>query len=482
MQSKISELHHRKLRQLLNEALDEVIPENQYLQIEKLELELGDLEQANWQEKIAQELRKSLKKEVRSASATAAQPEDFSRPSSGERKAQPRMTHFSSEAEKKQELLFYFLVNGRLPWWWKSDDRADFKSILQQLLKAKKEPELQRFREALAVAPEMSSKRLVEHFSLAQIQKLIRLLFLVEAQTQVFKAADNFLQTLTKLAAVGETRLMMIFHQKLLLSFASGSSTKKWAKQELETEVLPKVLVAVVNTLLPSSKIQEMDFEQELEITKAPKEAKALFTSLRKQLRDEKNQPASAKKARHSTPSERKPGPAFFTKEDKSGIPVSNAGVVLLYPYLKQFFSDEKLLDAKKLFRDEGSQVRAIHLLHYLCKGAKAEAEHELTLNKLLCNWELEEPLPMDIEISDKTKERISDLLHSAVKNWSALKSTSPEGFRQAFLQREGLLYRDERTLIRIERQTHDILLNRLPYTLSMFKLPWLDRMIHVEW
>jgi len=63
------------------------------------------------------------------------------------------------------------------------------------------------------------------------------------------------------------------------------------------------------------------------------------------------------------------------------------------------------------------------------------------------------------------------------------LGSISIEGFRIAFLQREGLLtVRNGDWLIRVERQTHDILLDRIGWTIGIIKLPWLDDIIYVEW
>jgi hypothetical protein len=52
-------------------------------------------------------------------------------------------------------------------------------------------------------------------------------------------------------------------------------------------------------------------------------------------------------------------------------------------------------------------------------------------------------------------------------------------------LQRDGLLFNgDDFTpwKITIERKGQDLLLDRLPWSYSIIKLPWIKGMINVEW
>lgn len=76
-------------------------------------------------------------------------------------------------------------------------------------------------------------------------------------------------------------------------------------------------------------------------------------------------------------------------------------------------------------------------------------------------------------------------LLEAVVRNWPVLKNTSADGLREAFLQRPGqLLWQEaqERWLVRVERRAHDLLLEQLPWTISMVKLGWMEEMVVVEW
>jgi hypothetical protein len=41
---------------------------------------------------------------------------------------------------------------------------------------------------------------------------------------------------------------------------------------------------------------------------------------------------------------------------------------------------------------------------------------------------------------------------------------------------------RDGDWLLQVEAKTVDILLNQLPWGISMIKLPWMQRMLWIEW
>src|SRR5258706_4778710 len=67
---------------------------------------------------------------------------------------------------------------------------------------------------------------------------------------------------------------------------------------------------------------------------------------------------------------------------------IGNAGLVILFPFLRQMFSNLDLCRNKQ-FRSEYSQIRAVLLSQYLIAGSAEIAEHELLLNKILCGFPL---------------------------------------------------------------------------------------------
>jgi hypothetical protein len=168
--------------------------------------------------------------------------------------------------------------------------------------------------------------------------------------------------------------------------------------------------------------------------------------------------------------------------EEATGIYLNQAGLVLLHPFLNLYFDDAGLLTDDH-FRDETCQQIAIYLLHYLATRQTTPPEYELVLPKFLCGWHLDEPVHCP-ELPDTALTEAEHLLQTVIDYWTALKSTSPDGLREGFLQRQGKLTRtgDKTWKLQVEKQAIDVLLSRLPWGVSMVKLPWMDNLLTVEW
>ncbi|OGO00119.1 MAG: hypothetical protein A2Y58_06050 [Chloroflexi bacterium RBG_13_51_52] len=168
--------------------------------------------------------------------------------------------------------------------------------------------------------------------------------------------------------------------------------------------------------------------------------------------------------------------------DDSKEIYIQNTGLVILWPFLNRFFESVNLVKEGFFVNSEASE-RAVHLLQYIVDGSLEAPEHELPLNKVLCGRSLAEPVARDFEISKKESLESDNLIQSVIQNWPALGNISTEGFRVAFLQRRGLLIlRNGDWLVQVERQTHDILLDKLDWTINVIRLPWLDNIIFTEW
>ncbi|MEX0769195.1 MAG: contractile injection system tape measure protein [Balneolaceae bacterium] len=163
---------------------------------------------------------------------------------------------------------------------------------------------------------------------------------------------------------------------------------------------------------------------------------------------------------------------------------IQNAGLVLMYPFLVSLFERTHLVKDKQ-FVNQQAQERGVHLLEYLVSGRQETPEEELFLNKLLCGLDPEFPVPPAIEITEQEDLECDKLLKDVIRQWKALKNTSPAALRSTFLQREGLVTREGLNggwKIVIERNSFDVLLDKLPWGISIFKMPWNSFLIHVEW
>ena len=167
-------------------------------------------------------------------------------------------------------------------------------------------------------------------------------------------------------------------------------------------------------------------------------------------------------------------------KED--GVFISNAGIVVLHPCLNQFFKRQKLVDEGEFITIEDKK-KAIFLLHFLSSGEKQAEEHQLVIPKILCDFPVEEPIEKAVDLSEAEIAEAMDLLTAAIQQWEILKETSIEGLRTSFLQRGGkLLIKKDKLVLQVETSSIDLLLDHLPWNLSIIKLPWMKEIIWVEW
>jgi hypothetical protein len=166
--------------------------------------------------------------------------------------------------------------------------------------------------------------------------------------------------------------------------------------------------------------------------------------------------------------------------DSKEGIYIENAGLILLHPFLPQFFTALGIAAEDQLIQPE----RALCLLHFLTTGLLIAPEYELILAKILCNIPLETPVESDMELTESETDEAEALLKAVIRHWEALRNTGIDGLRGEFLLRFGKLSvrADGDWLLQVEEKTADILLNQLPWGISMIKLPWMQKMLWVEW
>jgi hypothetical protein len=159
------------------------------------------------------------------------------------------------------------------------------------------------------------------------------------------------------------------------------------------------------------------------------------------------------------------------------------AGSILLYPYLYRLFKELGYLSADKKIK-QSKQSRAVTLMIYLLRGEEQVFDYQLHFVK----WLLGVPSNVLIVIEENSinKEEIAEadnVLLSLKAHWAVLKNTSFTNIRESFLQRPGMmkLY-DEQCHITIERKGIDVLIDQIPFSLSMIRLPWIKQQIIVTW
>lgn len=167
---------------------------------------------------------------------------------------------------------------------------------------------------------------------------------------------------------------------------------------------------------------------------------------------------------------------------NEDGLFVRHAGLVILHPFLSPFFREVRLIENGQ-FINAFSMQKGMLFLQYLATGEDSLREYEMIVAKLLCGVPFEDPFDTSLRLTDEEKIASEELLKDVIAQWTILKDTSPSGLREGFLQRPGKYYvKNNRHYLHVENSSIDVLLDRLPWGLSLIKLTWMKEVLNVEW
>jgi hypothetical protein len=168
-------------------------------------------------------------------------------------------------------------------------------------------------------------------------------------------------------------------------------------------------------------------------------------------------------------------------------IYIGNAGLVLTAPFLPHLFKTLGLLcedeQGHTRLRDKEAVSRAVHLLQYLVDGSTSAPEPSLALNKIICGVAISTTVEREIIPTEQEREVCERLLKSMIANWKIIENTSIAGLQETFLQREGRL---DSTLegwkLKVQRKTLDVLVDQIPWSISIVFYKWMPQPLYVTW
>ena len=168
-------------------------------------------------------------------------------------------------------------------------------------------------------------------------------------------------------------------------------------------------------------------------------------------------------------------------------IYINNAGLVLTSPFLPHLFQALDMLHQDETgdtrLRDSKAVSHAVHLLQYLVDGRTEAPEPLLVLNKIMCGVPTATPVEHAIEATEQERELCERLLKSMIANWKIISNTSIAGLRETFLQREGKLERTpDGWKLRVQRKTLDVLVDQIPWSISVVDHKWMPQSLYVNW
>ncbi len=475
LQDEAAHIFYNRILPGLEQLLDRLVPDETVVCIDTLNLVLDPLDADTFSEEFGSSVLSALQKRFEHVADTALG-----------RVAQGPDEHLivRTPVQRTFDTLLHFLATGQLPWW--SERTFDFwdKDTLDILLLHVQQagPAAASSLLVLLATDTSATKRLLLQFPLAFVDRLIRLLAETGTTGQK-KHADQLIETLLRSWAASPAKLtppavsaeLNTLHQLLRwLLFAQD--------KDLPAPAQVQSLLSSSADPLENMNNQEDTFTGSLhrETTKATLHMERKRQPAARDVHNTATVAGDRQLLKEDAGSEQLPPQPRTAAEN--GIYVDHAGLVLLHPFFEYFFREFDLLDGPH-FCDTAARALAVHLLQYLVTGRESPAEHVLTLEKFLCGLQPSDGVPRFIQLTARMQEEADTLLRAAIGHWKILKSTSPAGLREGFLQRPGTLTVNTfENRLTVEAHSHDILLNYLPWGLGIIRLPWLTAPLLVDW
>ena len=461
----LSRLYNDEVIDIIDKVCSKYIPADQTINIDQLELNIGIIASNN----LEQQFPKLIEREIERQIFNLVKNQSLSL----------KLNNNDSIEDKihtDQQAFIYFIKSGHLPWWY-GESLAKLKT---ESLKNNKWFRPIKAEIKNAILSKNSRKRFIYFYNYDEL-KLVCTSLIKQLEIQ-FQTVDQVIIWLEEVQHSNFTEWATIANQMLteftqrtdfFLSFleiilqGDDNEQKSTYRRLIQSQIkTTNQLYSIKDLFLEIVQKQKIEEVFSLKSQKQFNKFKLLTT---------KSKSPIIKQVNPKTKYQRS------TKIGESLL-VDNAGIILVWPYLQTFFTGLGLMKSKS-FINKNAAAKAVHLLHYLAFGELEGDESQWILNKLLCGLYTDEFIQPEISLLKSEKEEADHLLSSVIRNWSALKNTKPSGLRVSFLQRPGILLKEENGwLLKIERKGIDILLDKLTWPISVIKLPWTEYMIQVQW
>lgn len=530
-QDELAEQIQAEIVKKLSKLFDEVVDENQVIEIDKLEVDLGDFGKEEvrnrWPEKLLEEVGKAIKKEQSDQSIS---------------------NQTRSKKGLSSDVLLRFLKNGRLDWRQPVLTHKNIKSQLIETIEDRKS--LSPMVDAM-LQDKRVTQRFLNHVTIEIAQNFLASFTQLKAENQWSPVAAGGVKELLVLVGSSKQKYLDTYQRLLktidvsphlfrlpnswllevlkdisfVLDYNEVTSVLKktspetaesslWTDFVTEIATLDKIKIKPlqIRTIIDHVKRNGVNNDEimiALEKSGVLKPSRSVRTNNagdREKAKEsdsiknhDTNRKGQSDYKEHLSPLDRAESlldesqaqdessqnePHWNQELDPSDLLyVENAGLVLLWPYFSTLFKRLNLLEGKS-FVSEDAQQRAVMLLQYLVTGKTECEEHELLLNKVLCGVPLGAPVPVSVKLSEQEIDELDGLLTSVISNWAALGKASIEALRETFLVREGAIeVRGEHEwVLKVERKGVDILVDRIDWGFSMVIVSWTDNKLYVEW
>jgi hypothetical protein len=349
------------------------------------------------------------------------------------------------------DLLQYFLSTGQLPWWADTEDRQAIDTAVLDLIERNKQAELTLFLSILK--QELYRERFIRNISdetLMLFYKVLEKSDLTETYALSFQNYTAQYKTQTqRLTFWDEILSQLLIEGKGVFAKNSRFENNKWVHDE---------------TTPPQYFTQKEDETTEQTASKGI------------------NQNTDTPKREHTTkpPTRSKPPP--FQQDSDHPLYIQNAGLILLAPYLPQFFENLQWVAEKKFVNDEKATL-AVQMLQFLADGQPEAPEFLLALPKILCGLDPDALHTPEQALTEIEQAEAENFLEAILENAPELGLKTSNALRGSFLLRQGVLRPiDNHWTLHIEVETYDLVLHKIPWNFQIIKLPWMPMPIFVDW
>lgn len=423
---------------------------NQTLQIPRLELNL-DVKNSSLNTELKDQIAQLFKEDLSKIMNPMA--------NSNKKTESESEVYLFDNQEKMVQAFIYFLEKGYMPWW--NSDRKDIAilepSVFNNLILYNNFPE--------TIIPILSKQhvqdRIINQLSNEQIVQLC-MVILKNRELKINLEAD-IIHRISKLSHPDKIIVWQLV-LKVLSEYLNlpNSNLREYLLQQISKIDSAGLSQTKTNHQNWKTIVEIFPFINENEILESIKNNTVEHSDNEKKLID-----------------------AIQTIDENlklnDGQYIQNAGLILIHPFIKTLFEQCDLLDPKtqQLIDPE----LCVHLLHYIATGKTNAPEYKMVFEKFLCNIPMNKTINKHIKLSRKHKAQAKIVIQSVQHNWSSMKKSSVELLRNEFFQRPGkLVLTDYDYLLTVERKTQDILLEKLAWGVSLFKLPWHEKYLFVNW
>lgn len=448
----------------LQAIFDKYFPGTDNIYIDKLQLDLtlmpGEINLVSYEKQLLDLLEKQLQKN----STVTQSHKTLKKEDHVEQSSKVVIQNAAKYNFTPADAFVFFLESGYLPWWCKVTMPSAFeKQVIAYLTTIGKETN-RLIAKRIINAGQKIIYRFIHQFT-DDFKFKLAAIFFQKPSNSIYVLHEKFTQTVIEFFVLSKKKQKKITENK----------AQTYTGQTIETATVFLFWNLCWHIIAAGKPFQKFETALNKTIEKMQTSANkpAAKNILLQKLTDKREEQQWEPDKNNTISAKRK-------KNDAAGeIFINNAGLVLLHPFLTTLFTtllvakDDKIID----------HAKAITCLNYLCGYKAMQREYEWPLLKILCGMQISETVERLAELTDADKLECNALLQQVIDYWIALKQTSVEGLQQTFIQRFGKLSANENGwLLQVEQKTVDILKDRLPWGVSMVKLPWMKQLLMVEW